>query len=339
VRVPRLSWLVLACATAIAATPVRADANPRAEQGEEGGCELAAVKRRIAELLGVDPFVPDAAVVVLVSVERRGTGYEARLDVTGASGDEGETRVLSARSCAELKASLAVVIALVLRSHGSAPPPAGEPGEADGPDPGAAEPVRDEAPDPPPPVARTRTTRATGADLIVERPAPRRAERPAPFALLVAGAAGHAGGWQTELRAGARVRSRRHSLALELHLRPDEEIAVADSTGGIAVRTTALSVTPCAHLGHLAACGLAMGGWVRGSGRDLVDARTARHPLAALGGLIAWEQGLGAGIAARLFADIRGNLTRTRFAVDHMAVWSSPRVEAWLGLGLLTEIP
>jgi hypothetical protein len=52
-----------------------------------------------------------------------------------------------------------------------------------------------------------------------------------------------------------------------------------------------------------------------------------------------WEHTVASGFVVRVHVDVRVFATKTVFDVDHMAVWSSQRLEESLGIGILKRIP
>ena len=54
---------------------------------------------------------------------------------------------------------------------------------------------------------------------------------------------------------------------------------------------------------------------------------------------IAWERPVTGRIAIRAHLDAAALLTTTRFDIDDMPVWTSPRVEVLAGLALLAHFP
>jgi hypothetical protein len=98
-----------------------------------------------------------------------------------------------------------------------------------------------------------------------------------------------------------------------------------------------IELAPCQHIGAFAACAVIAAGALRGSGIGLAQERAVLAPLAAIGGRLAWEQPLGHSFAALVQVDALVLATTTRFDVDAMTVWTSPRVEAIGGLSLLAR--
>jgi len=207
-------------------------------------------------------------------------------------------RVLDADTCNALFGAMAVVIALVLE-----------------------EPPR--AADPPPavPVSPPPTT-----------PAPARAHR--SFAASAGGAASQDLG--VAALVGARMSWERASLAVELELHAPESTAV--SPGEIRIQRAGVVVVPCVRRGDGSACALVGAAILRGTGQELSVNETSTSPLFALGGRLAYERGLWRGVGVRAHVDLRLAVTTTRFAVDGMTAWTSPRGEAWLGISVFAKI-
>jgi hypothetical protein len=137
---------------------------------------------------------------------------------------------------------------------------------------------------------------------------------------------------------GARWRSGPRSLGLELRGDPPDRVAVSP-IATIAIWSVAATISPCAHVGDLAACALASAGVVHGSSTGLVDPRSATSPRIDVGLRLAWERALSPAIAVRMFADASARLVRTHFDVDEMPVWTSSRFEGLAGLALLLRFP
>lgn len=144
-------------------------------------------------------------------------------------------------------------------------------------------------------------------------------------------------GWQEQVNLGVRWRAGATSLAFEASASSEHDTLAA--AAGITVWTAAATVSPCLHAGPVAACALASGGIVVGSGEGLPVTRHATTPLAALGGRLAYEGAFGDRFALRARFDLEANLATSKFDIDGMTVWTMDRVAAWAGIDLLVHIP
>lgn len=129
----------------------------------------------------------------------------------------------------------------------------------------------------------------------------------------------------------------RWSLGLEVHQAAPQTVDVAP--GHAVVWAGTIEAAGCARRGPFAACATAAAGWVRGYTEALAETGTETTPSAALGARVTWERRIARTLALHVRAAARAPLTRNRFLVDDQAVWSSRRVEGWLGIGLTTTIP
>lgn len=264
-------------------------------------CSTDAVRARVVELLGRDPFSADARRELAIDLASE-DGVAATVVVTELDGTLAGPRTLHAADCAQLESALAIVIAAVVRSL----PP--------------ERPVV-VAPEPAP-------------ELFVDRPAPARHR-----ATTIEALAGFGIGARTEGVAGLRVRHGRGSLAIQARHGGAEEVAIAPGESSIAVTSFAFDAVPCAHAGAAFACGILTAGWHGGSAQGLTDLSAARLPLVGVGARIGAEYHLTDHTGIAFHADLRALVTETRFQVDRMTVWTSSRFDGSGGIDLFAQFP
>ncbi len=290
------------------ASSVAAASPPTARLEIRGdACSLDGVVDRASALLDAPAIDPDAAAVFHVGLSAL-PSLHAR--VTYVDGDRHilPTRDIEASSCDELVDAVALVMSLVLRDA----PPSREVERVD----------------------PTFLTVGRSDELAEESfiPAPPRHTRPS---LEVAAAGGTSRSILTMLGVAAARGPVSGALAVGIESPIREQVG----SGTIAVSSTRLSARACAHRGGFGVCGLLAAGWIRGEGRDLMDARVAYAPLAAVGLGIEWRRLVTRRIGARVFIDVEQLLTTTRFLVDDARVWSSEPRAAWTGIGAFLRWP
>lgn len=247
--------------------------------------------------LGAEPFDASASASVRVEIE---PPFIARVSFDDGAGHVIGPRVIDAADCTELVTSIALVIATTpAPAHVNSPAPT----------------PRDD---------RLDRSAALG---------PPRVER---WDAIVGGAGNlDAAGVGGRLAIGARWRISALSIGAELRGALPEAHSL--EIGRIDIYRGELAVVPCLHRGELAACGLALAGLYRGSGIGLRSERVAVAPLVALGLRAAWEHDVTARLAVRAYLEADALVTITRFDVGAMTVWTSPRIEASLGISLLVR--
>jgi hypothetical protein len=154
--------------------------------------------------------------------------------------------------------------------------------------------------------------------------------------LVFAGSTTTASEIDEELIVGARWRRTTRSLTAEVHVDAPQDISLG-ATGRIRVFRSEASLSPCGHVGPFAGCLIAAIGTIRGSGTGLSSGRAAFTPLVSGGVRVTWERHVSARVEVRLHLDLSALVTRTRFDVDHMDVWSSSPFEGSAGIGILTR--
>lgn len=310
-----IRWVARAfCIAAIAAAPAAASPVRLVTGGD--ACALDALPTRVDALLGRAPFDSNAAAVVRVEVARGDERVTAAVTFEDADGTRRGPRRVEAASCDALLDSLALVIAMGLPPDSAAPPTA---------PPAAAPPVAAEP--------------AAGLELHAPPVGPI-APGPAAANELAVSAGGAASlssnGWGQVLAVGLRWRRARHSLALELRLEAPETRAIAPM-GAVAIAMTTIAAVGCRHAGDFAVCAVLGVGEVRGSGAGLYDARAAITPLVDGGVRLGWEHGVWRGLRVRMQIGADVSATTSQFDVDEMPVWTSSRVQAWAGAGVLAH--
>ncbi|HEY5926475.1 MAG TPA: hypothetical protein VIV11_32535 [Kofleriaceae bacterium] len=296
--------LVLCVTSSVAA----ADASTTARIEAAGACELATLEARTNELLGRVAIVPDASARIAVSTVLAGDTFAASLVFSDAAGVEQSSRAITAASCDELTESIAVVLSLVLR----------QPEAAD-----ASPPPRVAAPAP----AVERTDEAPG---IAPPPA-----RASTIAIELAGAVGTA--LDSAVMLGGRLDRSRFGFGVEVAVAMPKSVDAFE--GSVHVTSARLAGAGCASLSRFSACGLLTGGVVRGSGEDLMAARSAVAPLVGVGARLEWRQLVSRRTGVRVFGAFEQLLVRPSFLVGDTPVFTSAERQAWLGAGVFLHIP
>jgi hypothetical protein len=235
-----------------------------------------------------------------VAVQLATSRTDAGVEATLSRG--GDERVLDAPDCEQLAQSIAVALVLLMQD--------------------AAPPLQVEEVESPPSVVAAAPRAPAHIDAEV----------------LASGAAAVGRDLSPQLVAGVRIRRGAGSAALELSLEPPDTFDVS-ATGFVTVSRTAFALSPCAHAGAFGFCAVLTAGWTRGTGAGLIDARSAIAPLAAGGLRVEWARALTPRLSLRAFAEGSAYATTTRYLVDEMPVWASPRVEARAGIGIAARIP
>lgn len=253
-----------------------------------------------------------------VSVEVVGTTATVTFD--------GRTRVIHAKTCDELAKSVAVVIEMVLAAVSAGEPePTVDPAPAIQPVP--ATPIAIDPPKltdvPEPPVAAAIAVRAA-----IERHSD--VEHDALAAFGTSSALG------ASMTVGLRWRWSSVSIAGELEGELPTDLAMSS---GVSIVRASVALVPCKHLGAFAACAVARAGFDRGSGSNLMNARSALEPRAELGARLAWEHPVTDHLALQLRGELDLAATISQFDVDHVAVWRSNRFAGLAGAGVVVRFP
>lgn len=303
-----------------------AHGDPRVRLEVDGdACDPSTVRPKVAELLGHDGFVPatddaDVDLVVRYSIARDDHGLRATIELDESGAALGK-RSFEAADCAALTDAAALAIAMVLAEPRAAAPSAG----ATSPDPPSPTPVA--------PITDAETPPPPAIGLVFAPP-----QQLAGFETSAGVAGGRASGdFQGQVVIGAALHRGRRSVALEFGLAAPDRVAIG--MGRVVATTYAFDVVGCLHRGPLAGCATTAVGWVQGRGEGLINSSTARSLYVAPGLRAAWTAGLSDRIAVRVELSARAPVTRNRFLVDQMPVWSTSPVEGWLGLSLVARIP
>lgn len=272
----------------------------------------ARLKAQVAELLGRNPFTADAALVIEVTVEADdGVGVEAgRAHAMIATSDVlAGTRRLEAASCPELLDAAAFVISMMLDTPASRR--ALDSGEAEPPSPG----LRHEP----------------GAESLVRPAAPGQIH----YDAILGGTASDR--LWPQAYAGVRARLGRVSGGLELAV--DVPDSFAAGVGRVSILRAIATLSPCVHHGPVAGCIMLSAGVVRGRGDGYMESASAVLPMAVAGGRLTWERPITGRLQLHVRGEAAGFLTRNRFLVDDEVVWSAPRIEGRLGIGVAAQFP
>jgi hypothetical protein len=287
----------------MAITSVRVRAAPTARLDVIGNaCPDQSIERRVAALMGRDPFVDEPTSSIIVTIERARDAIAAHIQL----GDD--RREVEAPSCDELGDAVAIVVALALRDETTTPNT-----------------------QPPAPAEHLTSRTAIYA----------RAKVPSTNALEV-GAASSIGvstaGVRTQLAIGGALRRGSGSFGLEAQLGLPDTISLGNMAS-VAIDSAAIAIAPCLRARGFALCSLVIAGLVHGSGEHLLDANAVWSPQLALGARIVWRHALVGATELQARVDIDGAITRTQFVVDDRVVWSTPRIEALAGVGVLAHFP
>jgi hypothetical protein len=265
-----------------------------------GDCALAGLDAEISQLA----VTKSAALHIRIDVAREGDKLVAHVSFS----DDAE-RTVTAATCDELFNALGLVIAMALPEAERPAPVHSEPE----PVPVRAEPMQ--------------VTKQLASE-------PRRAAMLDAYASGGSSVSSH--GPRGLVLLGVRVRRNAASLSLQLRADAPEERAVT-THASIRVLRSELSLGPCWHRGAFAGCAALTLGALRGEGIGLRAAEIAYAPLAASALRVVWEQPLGAGISLRAALEAQVLATSAQFEVDFMPVWTSHRIEASGGLGLVAR--
>jgi hypothetical protein len=308
----------------VALAAASASASPLRLQVTGDACDFASLEPQLAQMLGADPVDANASASVQIEITN---ASEAHVSFDDADGHVRGPRVVTAANCRDLVKSVAIVIATALPDVQAEPP-----GSDSEPQAVVAEPVSTSTP-----TVSTISLAPVAAEVDV---APASNERSHSHTdVYAAGAAGIAStGADGQAIIGVRVRRNAASISAEIRGDAPQQFS-ADRMGSVDVSRAQLSLSPCMSFGAFAACAVAGAGTIHGSGAGLTSAREAYTPLLTAGLRMTWEQPLTRRIALRIHVDADALLTMTRFDVDNMTVWQSPRFEASAGLGVLAHFP
>lgn len=302
------------------------------------------LRRVVREQLGRDPFRPDAAWHVSVTITRTEGGFEGQILWTEADGRPFGKRILlsRARDCREIAANVAFAVALQLQlvDRGLLPNPgavtsAGErPGGADERGPRALDAT--EGPRSPPPVE---------VQPAATPPPPRTPERapdearttavPPERVRLAVGAGPAVGvGLTPEAAAFGRMFLLGRLRMFSAEVAADASIPVHQvEPDGTGVRMTALgsSLAGCVHVSMASGCLLGRLGWLRARGTAVTAPSTSWGRFGEIGLRVAGTREWGR-LSVRVHADALMMLSRWNVLLNDTVVWPIPRVGALIGV-------
>lgn len=241
-----------------------------------------------------------------IEIRRRGDGLIARVSVHTRNGGARQ-RELSAPSCDELGRALSLVVAMIRAQPVTHDPPATAPVIAA---------YDDESP------------------YALDEGAANRGLAPRPTLSIAAGAAVDNRATPA-LMAGLQLRTVRLVVGVEVELGANQDVSIAQ--GHVSVARGGATLVPCGRVGVLDLCAVGRLGWTSGRGYDLMEVRRARTLFGALGAGARWERGLTRSLSLRASLEVHGILTKNRFFVDDVVVWSSRPVEGRFGLAMLAS--
>jgi hypothetical protein len=290
---------------------------------EQGGCvgedEL---RRMVTEQLGHDPFSPDAAQRVAVTIARTEVGFQGRIVWTEAGGRSVGERLLSSRSrdCRDIAANLAFAVALQLQLvERGASQDAGANAER------------------PPPTA----DQIDRAPVIPERPppaaeSPRVPDQAPPARLALAVGAGPAVGLgmvpDATVFGRLFVVARWRRFSAELGADASLPVTLREPDGtGVVMNATGVSAAGCAHVSVMSACALSRVAWLRARGTGIAAPNTSWGRYNEIGARLAASREFGRFIAS-VHADGLVTLAQWNVVLNDAVVWSIPRVGAVVGL-------
>ena len=316
-----------------------ANAGPRAVHlvynrgaGAEQCPSQAELQQGIIARLGRDPFWGRGARQMWITISRSGTELVATIAAQAEDGGAAQVRAVTSRraECVELASAVELAVAIAI-DPGAA---LGRPSEAPG---DVAEPFEPPSalPGSVAPAPRAPEAAALVAVQRTAKPEARSARDRHWFVgaglLLTAGAGpGPSAGFALGL--GARQRD--WSLTVEGRVDYPTEQAVK---GGGAVGAAPIlgEAVPCYHVHWFAACVVAAAGTLRGSARDLPDARADLTPYLAAGARLAAELPVNARFTVGAHFDLLATLTPTHLQVDQMEVWRTPVAFGTLGFSAI----
>jgi hypothetical protein len=295
------------------------------------------VRGAVADRLGYDPFVEEAAKTLVARVFRSGDRLEADVELVDQLGKRHGSRHLStdAARCDELISALALSISIAIDPERAqdaedvVPPPPAAPAET--------EPTENPAETP---GFANETKSPARLDTGVERSEkPRR--RP-PTLRWYSGAGGLAAvGSAPAPTGGAFVfaGARLDEVSLSLEGRADAPAFIEKTNGKAGSSLLLASLVPCWQPAALFACTLVSLGAVRGRGDDVTHPRSDSGFYAAAGFRLGSLVPLHEQLALRLHLDLLSTLTRFTLEIDDQPVWKAPRFSSAAGLALLANFP
>lgn len=281
------------------------------QDGNDTCPDEAKLRAGVTARLGYDAFDASADETLKVGLQRSGRELEALITITDGQGQlRAERRLVSRQGdCVELAASveLAVSIAIDPFRVAAQPPPAAEPA----PVPATPAPVAPSAPAPPPLLGQIKAGAVLG-----------QGSAPARTLGFVLGGGARRGRWSLGLEARFDV-PRSHEL-------PVGEIRSYALMGSLA---------PCVHVHGLAACALFTAGALYAQGRGLASPQQVTRSTLAAGARLAYALPLSRRFSLLFHGDATTPLHIAELQVDHVAVWTTPRLALALGIDLALDFP
>ena len=288
------------------------------------GCPRAAeFEAIVAGRLGYSPFRADAAERIVVRIVVRGDApgrsLEGRLEWRNDAGAWAGERTFPSRSgdCAELARAMGFALALQIQLLATTEIPAATPAP-----PAAAD-------HPPPPVPSPAPAVATS------QRAPAAPSRPS-FAVGAGVAAGL--GLAPELSGFGRVFGNvawsRAAVELAAEVSLPSTTSRREDGAGFSQQLFMASLAGCGLHTRWSLCALGKAGELRVAGDAIDVPRTSAAILVQTGARLGVTQRVGQRVAVVLHGDGLVLLTRGVVTIDGMAVWTTPRVSAQLGLDL-----
>ncbi len=326
-----LSLVVFASAAskdASARASARLDYRPGA--GAAQCPDEAALREGVAIRLGYDPFRPDDARTVRVSIDRS-TNWRAVVELRSGGAEQGRQELSSKTgTCEEIASAVmfAVSVAIdpaVALAAPTPPKPASSDASAGSP---RSEATRSETAAPPPPIPASIASSPSVA-------APNAAERWRALAAVSAfGSFGEvpAASWGGAIEVG--VESSLASLALEARaVAPAEAASNApgDVRGWLAVAT----LVPCLHVKFAFACPLLSIGAFFGQGEGVTHTQSEATPYASAGGRLGIDVEVAPGLHLRVFGDVTTPLTPTTLSIAGVQAWRTPDVAGLAGASVV----
>lgn len=322
----RLTLGALAALAALAPRAAEARARSRlAYSAEPSTCPPEeALRSAVAARLGYPPFAPDAGESIATTIRRDGDALVAEITRTAADGAVLGARTLTTKGdCAELVASAAVTISILLDPRSfmgppSAPPP---PDPHETPPPSAPiEPERSEAPPPAPP--------PPDGEPVVPR-----------LGVVLLGSAGTAPAPSVGFEAFAGLARGPWSVAVGG--RADLPAStLRDDGAGVRASLLLAEVAACRHASIFGFCAFALGGALFGEGIGVGAPDRATTAFVALGPrLVAEIPIVGRRVFLRGQLDAVAAVTRATLRVRGEPLWTSPPVAGGLGVGAVALFP
>ncbi len=310
---------------------------------QAGQCpEEGAVRDAVAARLGYEPWDETAKRTVRATIEPRGGGLRARMELLGEGGAKLGGRELSSarQDCRELVEALELAICIAIDplsiTRPAAPAPKPEPVQS---------PAFEAPPQPPPATPEPPPQDPLPAEQapVVESPRPMPEERQElqKFQILASAGAIAAIGTEPGATGGATVqvavRGTVFSGAIEA--RADFPRAIPVGPGFVDVSLAMGSVVPCARFQSLSTCLVLGAGLMRASGHDLDAAAVVSAPFAAGGTRLQLEWPIYSRLSLLVRGDLLVALSRVRVqeSFSHDLLWSSPALSA--GLSIAAQAP